>query len=72
MKPDENSRMLALSALVNAQINAQTKAELFRQSVFQLAPTAKTQTLSNRANQTLEDLKDALAASLQHNPFFYS
>ncbi len=72
MKPDENSRMLALSALVNAQINAQTKAELFRQSVFQLAPAAKTQTLSNRANQTLEDLKDALAASLQHNPLFYS
>lgn len=72
MKPVENSRMLALSALVRAHINAKTKAEMFRQSMFQGAPISKTKTLSHRANQALEDLKESLATSKQHKALFYT
>lgn len=72
MNLDKNNNVLALDALMKANIDPQTKAELFRQSVFQLTPTAKTQTLSDLANHTLEDLKERLAASLQQKPLFYS
>ncbi len=71
MKPDLNISMLALSAIVKANVDAQTKAALFRQSVFQTSLTTKNLSLSQKANQKLEELKYSLAASLQQRTLLY-
>ena len=72
MNLDRNSNLLALDALIKANIDAQTKAQLFQQSVFQLHSSSKITGLTNQANQTLADLKYTLAASLQQRSLFYS
>jgi hypothetical protein len=72
MNPDRNSNLLALDALMKANIDAQTKAQLFQQSVCELQTSNTITDLSNHANQTLADLKYALSASLQQTSLFYS
>jgi hypothetical protein len=71
MNSDRNNNLLALDALVRANIDAQTKAQLFQQSLKTRPVSSKTASLSTQANQTLADLKYALAASLQQTPLFY-
>lgn len=71
MKSDLNTNILAVSAIIKANVDAQTKAALFRQSVFQTHPLSKTRTLSKKAGQQFEDLKYALAASLQQRTLLY-
>ena len=72
MELNRNNNLLALDALVRANIDAQTKAQLFHKSVTQVHSSSNSETLSRQANQAFADLKNAFVASLQHKSLFYS